>query len=398
MSTSNDAPGGAATEQANVQTVIEARIDPDENTEDRTSDIGSEISSNSSVSSSVYEFRIENGRRYQTYREGSESRSLSCFHLQTDVYNQEYHYPIDERESERLGEAPYLPILTHLCSSRLKFNVPSDLQHWLCLGSFRNKLGLAPPNDEGSSVKRVLDLGTGTGLWAIEFGDEHPEAEVIGVDIVPPQSVGSVPPNVLFEIDDIDETWTYSQPFDYIHSRMMTSSISDWKKYLQKCFDHLEPNGYLELQEADLFPQSDDGTLKPDAAIIQSCENVQKACTIFGRPFASIPDLATIMTEVGFEDVVLTKNKWPMNSWPKDQHYKTLGAWSLENYLQGIEGWTMPAFTKGLGWTKDQVQVFLIDVRNEMKDRTIHAYWPVYSIYGRKPVPAPDGTKSQYEN
>lgn len=30
MSTSNDAPGGAATEQANVQTVIEARIDPDE--------------------------------------------------------------------------------------------------------------------------------------------------------------------------------------------------------------------------------------------------------------------------------------------------------------------------------------------------------------------------------
>ncbi|GJC96242.1 hypothetical protein ColKHC_05068 [Colletotrichum higginsianum] len=104
------------------------------------------------------------------------------------------------------------------------------------------------------------------------------------------------------------------------------------------------------------------------------------------------------MTEVGFEDVVLTKNKWPMNSWPKDQHYKTLGAWSLENYLQGIEGWTMPAFTKGLGWTKDQVQVFLIDVRNEMKDRTIHAYWPVYSIYGRKPVPAPDGTKSQHEN
>ncbi|OHW98545.1 methyltransferase domain-containing protein [Colletotrichum incanum] len=356
MFTSNDAPGDAAAEQANMQTIIEARIAPDETTDDSTSDIGSDTASNSSVSSSVYEFRVEHGRKYQKYREGK------------------YHYPIDERESERL-----------------------DLQHWLCLGSFRNKLGLAPPNDEGSSVKRVLDLGTGTGLWAIEFGDEHPAAEsrqVIGVDIVPPQ-VEFVPPNVFFEIDDIDETWTYSQPFDYIHSRMMTSSISNWKDYIQKCFDHLEPNGYLELQEADLFPQSDDGTLKPDAAIVRSCQNVQKACTIFGRPFASIPDLATVMTEVGFKDVVLTKNKWPMNSWPKDPHYKTLGTWSLENYLQGIEGWTMAAFTKGLGWTKEQVQVFLIDVRNEMKDRTIHAYWPVYSIYGRKPAPTPEAAEKQ---
>jgi ubiquinone/menaquinone biosynthesis C-methylase UbiE len=32
----------------------------------------------------------------------------------------------------------------------------------------------------GSKVKRVLDVGTGTGIWAIDFGDEHPEAEVKG--------------------------------------------------------------------------------------------------------------------------------------------------------------------------------------------------------------------------
>ncbi|WYZ39683.1 hypothetical protein EsH8_IV_000024 [Colletotrichum jinshuiense] len=348
MSATNDTPGSPPNEQeTNVQTFAEARIAPDEVIDDSSSDLGSSVaSSNSSIASSVYNFRVEHGRTYQKYREDK------------------YHYPVDERENDRL-----------------------DLQHWLCLLSFRNKLGLAPPNMEGSKVKRVLDLGTGTGLWAIDFGDEHPEAEVIGVDIVPPQAE-FVPPNVLFEIDDIDETWTYSKPFDYIHSRMMTSSIGNWKAYIQQCFDNLTTDGYLELQEADLFPQSDDGTLKPDAAIVRSCEFVQKACTIFGRPFASIPDLAEIMTEVGFVDVVLTKNKWPMNAWPRDPHYKTLGIWSLENYLQGIEGWTMPTFTKGLNWTKEEVQVFLIDVRNEMKDQRIHAYWPVYSIYGRKPAPS----------
>jgi ubiquinone/menaquinone biosynthesis C-methylase UbiE len=27
-------------------------------------------------------------------------------------------------------------------------------------------------------VNHVLDLGTGTGIWAMDFADEHPEAEV----------------------------------------------------------------------------------------------------------------------------------------------------------------------------------------------------------------------------
>lgn len=57
--------------------------------------------------------------------------------------------------------------------------VDSDLQHNIYLLTLNYKLGLAPPNEENSGVKRVLDIGTGTGLWAIDFGEEHPEAEVI---------------------------------------------------------------------------------------------------------------------------------------------------------------------------------------------------------------------------
>lgn len=39
----------------------------------------------------------------------------------------------------------------------------------------------------------VLDAGTGTGIWALDFGDLHPGSEVIGVDLAPIQPSWTYP-------------------------------------------------------------------------------------------------------------------------------------------------------------------------------------------------------------
>lgn len=44
-----------------------------------------------------------------------------------------------------------------------------DLQHNLWLLTLRGELGLCPKITNGPA-KRVLDAGTGTGIWAIEYG------------------------------------------------------------------------------------------------------------------------------------------------------------------------------------------------------------------------------------
>ena len=48
----------------------------------------------------------------------------------------------------------------------------------------------------------------------------------------------SVPPNLQFEVDDIEENWTYSAKFDFIHGRMLTGSIQNWPRLIEQSYKY----------------------------------------------------------------------------------------------------------------------------------------------------------------
>ncbi|KAK1621931.1 S-adenosyl-L-methionine-dependent methyltransferase [Colletotrichum phormii] len=320
-------------------------VEPDDFNDNDSSlgDVGNDgTSSTASLNSSILDYRKENGRTYHKFRDGK------------------YHFPNDEEENERL-----------------------DLQHHIFDLSFDSKLGLSPPNEPESNVGRVLDLGTGTGIWAMDFGDEHPGAEVTGVDLSPIQPQ-FVPPNVKFEVDDIEDSWTYSRPFDYIHSRMMNSSISKWEEYIRQSFENLTPGGWLELQEFGL-PLSDDDTLKEEHALYQSMKHLGEAAAKTDHAFVDLDALKPMLEAAGFVDVSELRFKWPSNTWPRHAKFKELGAWNYENITTGLQGFLLAALTRGLGWKSDEVNVLAAQARKDVGDRSIHAYWPMIVVYGRKP-------------
>ena len=55
-----------------------------------------------------------------------------------------------------------------------------DITHQMIRITMGNKLYFSPI---GENVERVLDVGTGTGIWAIEMGDQFPNAEIVGTDL-----------------------------------------------------------------------------------------------------------------------------------------------------------------------------------------------------------------------
>lgn len=131
------------------------------------------------------------------------------------------------------------------------------------------------------------------------------------------------------------------------------------------------------MEAADaLYPvKCDDKTLKADSALKRWSELMLEASLKFGRPINSVASYKSQMEEAGFVDIVQEEFKWPMNMWPKDKHFKELGLWTCENITSALSGISLALFTRALGWSVEQVETFLVDVRKEMKDTSIHAYW-----------------------
>ncbi|KAF8453205.1 S-adenosyl-L-methionine-dependent methyltransferase [Kalaharituber pfeilii] len=214
---------------------------------------------------------------------------------------------------------------------------------------------------------RILDVGTGTGIWAIDNADTYPSAEIVGIDLSP--KLLSAPPKCRFEIDDTEQTWTYPK----VTSTDLRSSLSVpalpcsfvgkspncWYLYgdssinitprttstlstpgtslcrssighaIRTIYKHLKPGGWVEFVEHDIFPCCGDGAYTEETASYKYVTTVATSLQEVGNCVTVAESLKSWAEEARLINVKEVKRKMPNSQWPKDPKMKELGKWIL---------------------------------------------------------------------
>lgn len=291
------------------------------------------VCSTDSVRSSIYQYEEKYGRTYHAF------------------HPDKYYMPNDEGEKERM-----------------------DIHYHALRISMENKLFYAPLNDP----KAVLDVGTGTGIWAMDAADTFPGSEIVGFDISPIQPTW-VPPNLQFEVLDADDTWGYQKArSDLVHTRIMNGfGIRSWPHFYQEAWSCLKPGGWVENQEFDCEICCDDGTLPEESTSRKWATLWNQATEMIGRTARCYPEvMAEQMRDVGFVNVQVLKRKMPIGPWPKDKQLKEASLYGMVALLEGVHGMSVKLFRTCHGWSDEELELFLVDFRKELKTKSIHSYWP----------------------
>jgi len=138
------------------------------------------------------------------------------------------------------------------------------------------------------------------------------------------------------------------------------------------------------LQSIGTTPFFEDGTDDRGKTISDWCNLVHEASRRFGKDMKTVPSWKGWQERAGFKNVTEETYKLPLSPWTEDSKLNQLGLYHQVNLLEALESYTYALFTRFLGWTRDEIEQLLENLRRELTDLSVHAYTKVYIVYGQK--------------
>ncbi|KAH7156192.1 S-adenosyl-L-methionine-dependent methyltransferase [Dactylonectria macrodidyma] len=273
-------------------------------------------SDSTSVPPDFHAHEFEHGRRYHSYKSGR------------------YPLPNDIGEQER-----------------------EETAHALMLQLMDGKLFLS---DIGDAPQKILDIGTGTGTWAIDVADLYPSASVVGTDLSPIQPRW-MPINARMFVEDCeDPEWMHGCGFDLVHLRGVAGVLLDLDAVVANAYCNIINGGWIELQEFDPLVLCDDGTM----------EEGDK-------------DLRRTLEHAGFKRIQVVTKQVPISAWSSDKKLKTVGSLMKANILEALDGFAAKPLV-ALGMSVKERRDLVADVLESLDDDRVHRYINCHFCYGQK--------------
>ncbi|EPS28177.1 hypothetical protein PDE_03123 [Penicillium oxalicum 114-2] len=283
------------------------------------------------------------GREYQKY----------------SIDNRIYFGPVDDEEAQSL-----------------------DLQQLLFHRIFDGRL-IFPPLRR---LDRILDCGHGAASWATDVAEHYPGCEVIGVDIAPHMSPDNVPDNLWLQIDDLNRPFTFpANHFDLVHSRLLASGIdrSRWPSYVRDIVRVLRPGGWVQMVEIYFNVQSDNGSITDSHALRRW--STQYMRSLDDRKDLRVgPRLQDLLAQAGLSEVETKMIPLPLTAWSSDPRMREIGRHTGECIDDLLFSLALYPLTRRLHMSAENFDKLVEQAREEAKDPSLKAYFPMYVCIGRK--------------
>lgn len=240
--------------------------------------------------------------------------------------------------------------------------------------------------------KHVLDIGTGTGEWAIRMAELHPKCEIVGTDISAIAETKGVPMNVFFEIEDAEEWERLPDLYDLVHFRGMEGAFEDWRLMYENVFYSLKPGGYIEVQDLDTVNGLDRfmSTFGPDSIVYSLHRDLAIASEKSGRRLGVANMDPQYFTDAGYVDVKVTRYEIPITV-----AEKTAGKIWLIACLDAFEAMCLRLLTEYMDWDPDDCKAACEEAARELAnlakdpDKSMGLLVNMVVVTARKPLDAP---------
>ncbi|KAI9593366.1 S-adenosyl-L-methionine-dependent methyltransferase [Syncephalis fuscata] len=221
--------------------------------------------------------------------------------------------------------------------------------------------------------RRIIDIGAGTGTWAMEMAAEFRDCQVLGIDISPIQPKSIRPPNINFEIMNILEGLRYeANTFDYVHSRFLCAAIPKtyWPTLIRDMARICSSSGAVEICETD-------GVFHNGGPLgIKIGTWIKKLCALGKVDLGAVWDIPEMMQDAGLRLEEVRYYQLPIGSW-----YGRLGELAMQNYIDGTSS-MRSKFVDNFNETIEDVDAAYDNLHNEANN--CRFYWKIAIYVGRK--------------
>ncbi|KAH6654008.1 S-adenosyl-L-methionine-dependent methyltransferase, partial [Truncatella angustata] len=240
------------------------------------------------------------------------------------------------------------------------------LVHEVYKSAFDDEPFSAPLEDP----QMILDVGAGTGEWAIDVADRHPDCEVTGIDIADifPKFVA---PNLFWEIDNAELEWLRPpDSYDLVHFRNMSGAFRDWPFVYQQAFKVCKPGGWIEILDDDdrwmpgnYFSRIPGFSESKTAKIALDWKDAHiESGYLIGVGHME----PQFLRDAGFVDVKSVTKRIPIG--PKEL---STGKLFLKSLLDSIEAQALRLLCKYKGYTPEDVHIAANEFRKVLKEMAL---------------------------